>query len=134
MTIKKAVFNTTYEVLHVLARLCAPFAPFISEELYTALTGEDSVHLSDFPEVDESLLDDAIEGPMDMVRDLVSLGRSAREDAQIKVRQPIGKIILDQKNKDYLGDLTGLILDELNVKEIEFDADLKEFHRLPNQT
>ncbi len=124
---KKAVFNTTYEVLHVLARLCAPFAPFISEELYTALTGEDSVHLSDFPEVDESLLDDAIEGPMDMVRDLVSLGRSAREDAQIKVRQPIGKIILDQKNKDYLGDLTGLILDELNVKEIEFDADLKEF-------
>ena len=78
---KRAVYRTTWEVLEGLCRLCAPYTPYITEEIYRDLTGAESVHLADYPVADEALISDAIEGPMDLVRDLVSLGRSAREDA-----------------------------------------------------
>ena len=109
------MFNSTFEVLEGLARLVAPFAPYISEEIYTKLTGAESVHLADYPAVNEALIDEAVEAPMDLVRDLVSLGRSAREEAQIKVRQPLSEIIIDGKYKDTLGDLTRLMEEELNI-------------------
>ena len=64
---------------------------------------------------------------MDLVRDLISLGRNAREEKKIKVRQPIKEIILDGKNKDILSDLTDLIKEELNVKEIVFEDDLSKY-------
>ena len=124
---KKAVFNTTFEVLEGLARLVAPFAPYISEEIYTKLTGAESVHLADYPAVNEALIDEAVEAPMDLVRDLVSLGRSAREEAQIKVRQPLSEIIIDGKYKDTLGDLTRLMEEELNIKKVDFEDNLGDF-------
>lgn len=124
---KKAVYNTTYEVLEGLARLIAPFAPFISEEIYTNLTGEESVHLADYPVADETLIDETIEGPMDLTRHLVSLGRSAREDAKIKVRQPLREVIVSGSHRDEIGDLTGLIKEELNVRNVVFADDLSEF-------
>jgi len=124
---KKAVFNTTFEVLEGLARLVAPFAPYISEEIYTKLTGAESVHLADYPAVNEDLIDEAVEEPMDLVRDLVSLGRSAREEAQIKVRQPLSEIIIDGKYKDILGDLTKLMEEELNIKKVDFEENLGDF-------
>ena len=123
-TSKKAVYKTTYDVLVGLTKLIAPVVPFISEEIYTALTNKESVHLAKFPKCDNKLIDEKIEEKMDLVRDLISLGRNVREEAKIKVRQPISEAILDGKNKNIIGDLTELIKEELNVKEIKFVDDL----------
>ncbi len=123
-TSKKAVYKTTYDVLVGLTKLIAPVVPFISEEIYTALTSKESVHLAKFPKCDDKLIDEKIEEKMDLVRDLISLGRNVREEAKIKVRQPISEAILDGKNKNIIGDLTELIKEELNVKEIKFADDL----------
>ena len=127
---KKSVYKTTYEVLVGLAKMCAPIIPFTTEELYRNLTGELSVHLSDFPKYNESYINESIETKMDLVRDLISLGRNAREDAKIKVRQPISEAIIDGKNKDIIADLVDLIKEELNVKEVVFKDDLSEFMML----
>lgn len=123
-TSKKAVYKTTYDVLVGLTKLIAPVVPFISEEIYTALTNKESVHLAKFPKCDNKLIDEKIEEKMDLLRDLISLGRNVREEAKIKVRQPISEAILDGKNKNIIGDLTELIKEELNVKEIKFVDDL----------
>ncbi len=124
---KKAVYKTTYDVLVGLAKMIAPIVPFVSENLYTKLTDEESVHLASFPQYDESLIDLKIEEKMDTVRDLISLGRKIREDVKIKVRQPIQEVIIDQKLKSVIGDLTTLIEEELNVKQINFTKDLDEY-------
>ena len=124
---KKAVYNTTYEVLEGLCKLIAPIVPFVSEEIYTNLTNEQSVHLQDFPVYDEAKINETIEEKMDLVRELISLGRNAREEAKIKVRQPISEIILDGKNKAVINDLVDLIKEELNVKNVIFTQDLNEY-------
>ena len=124
---KKAVYNTTYEVLEGLCKLIAPIVPFVSEEIYTNLTNEQSVHLQDFPVYDEAKINEVIEEKMDLVRELISLGRNAREEAKIKVRQPISEIILDGKNKAVINDLVDLIKEELNVKNVIFTQDLNEY-------
>ena len=124
---KKAVYKTTYEVLVGLCEMIAPIASFVSEEVYTALTGKESVHLADFPKADLSLVNDGIENKMDLVRDLISLGRNAREEVKIKVRQPISEVLLDGKNKDLIGDLDELIKEELNVKTLTYINDLSKY-------
>ena len=88
---KKSVYATTYEVLVGVARLIAPIAPFISDEIYVNLTGEDTVHIADFPKADRSLIDENVEERMDLVRALVTLGRGTREKEKIKVRQPLSR-------------------------------------------
>jgi len=124
---KKAVYQTTYEVLVGLCKLAAPIVPFTTEEIYTNLTGEESVHMSDFPKTNESLIDENIETRMDLIRDLISLGRNAREESKVKVRQPISEVILDGKNKSTIEDLIDLVKEELNVKEVNFVDDLSEY-------
>ena len=124
---KKCVYYTTYEVLKGLSKLIAPVTPFISEEIYQNLTGEESVHLAEFPSYDESLINESIEKRMDLVRDLISLGRNVREEEKIKVRQPILEVVLDGKNKSILDGLEELIKEELNVKEIVFEDDLSKY-------
>ena len=124
---KKAVYKTTYEVLVGLCKLMAPIVPFISDEIYTNLTNEESVHLAKYPVCDESLINDEIETRMDLVRDLITLGRNAREESNIKVRQPISEVILDGKQEKVISDLVDLIKEELNVKEVIFAKDLGEF-------
>ena len=124
---KKAVYLTTYEVLVTLAKLTAPITPFISDEIYTKLTGEKSVHLADFPSVKVKLINDKIEEKMDLVRDICSLGRDARETANIKVRQPISEVIIDSSVKDIIGDLDSIIKEELNVKEISYKSDMTDY-------
>ena len=121
---KKAVYQTTYQVLEGLCRLMAPISPFITEEIYRNLTGCESVHLADYPEADKTKYQDKIEEKMDLVRDLISLGRNAREEAKIKVRQPISEVIIDSKNKKIISDLVDLIKEELNVKEVVFEDNL----------
>lgn len=124
---KKAVYGTTYEVLLGICKLAAPFIPFVTEEIYRALTDKESIHLEDYPICDEAMIDEKIEKRMDLVRDLISLGRYVREEAKIKVRQPISEALIDGKNKDLINDLTLLIKEELNVKEVVFTNELSHY-------
>ena len=124
---KKSVYMTTYEVLVGLCKICAPIIPYTTEEIYKNLTGDESVHLTDFPNVNEELINDEIETKMDLVRDLISIGRNVREETKIKVRQPLNEILLDGKNESIIGDLTDLIKEELNIKNIEFVSDLSTY-------
>ncbi|SHJ86716.1 isoleucine--tRNA ligase [Paramaledivibacter caminithermalis] len=124
---KKAVYNTTYEILVGISQMVAPFAPYLSEEIYKKLTGELSVHISDYPTTNEALIDSHLEEKMDLVRNLVKLGRASREAVRIKVRQPIQKVLIDGKYEELISDLISLIKEELNVKEVVFAKDLKEF-------
>ena len=124
---KKAVYMTTYEILLGLTKICAPIIPYITEEMYRNLTGLESVHFSDFPKYDKKLIDDSIEERMDLVRNLISLGRNVREEAKIKVRQPISEVILDGKKEAIIGDLVDLVKEELNVKNVRFENNLSEY-------
>ena len=129
-TSKKAVYKTTYDVLIGFLKLVAPITPFITDDIYTKLTNEESIHLSNFPTYDESKVNEKIENRMDLVRDLISLGRNARENSKIKVRQPISEVILDGKNEKLIGDLTNLIEEELNVKKVTFTPELVKYMTL----
>ena len=126
-TSKKSVYMTTYEVLEGLSKLIAPIASYTAEEIYTNLTGNISVHLSDFPVCNEELIDLKLEVKMDLVRDLISIGRNVREESKIKVRQPISEILLDKKKEKVIGELTSLIKEELNVKEVIYTDDLSTY-------
>ena len=120
---KKSVYITTYEVLVGLSKMMAPIVPYFSEEMYTNLTGEKSVHLADFPKYDESKLEDLLEEKMDLVRELISIGRNIREEQKLRVRQPLSEILIDGKNSMVIGELTELIKEELNVKKVTYIQD-----------
>jgi isoleucyl-tRNA synthetase len=124
---KKAVYLTMYEALVTLCKLCAPFTPFLTEEIYTKLTKEKSVHLADYPKEELTLIDETVEERMDLVRDVCSLGRFAREEANIKVRQPISSLILPKGDELIIGDLLPVIKEELNVKNVMFKEDMTEY-------
>ena len=124
---KQSVYVTTYEVLMGIAKMIAPFAPFLADEIYVNLTGEESVHIAYFPKADESLIDERVEQRMDLVRDLVGLGRGTREKERIKVRQPLSEILVDGKYEALIGDLTPLIMEELNVKKVVFEKELDQY-------
>lgn len=124
---KKAVYATTYEILVGIAEMVAPFAPYLSEEMYLKLTGKQSVHVSYYPTCDESLIDTDLEYKMDMVKNLVTLGRASREAVKIKVRQPIAKVLVDARSKEVIADFVSLIKEELNVKEVVFSKDLNDY-------
>ncbi len=124
---KKSVYATTYEVLVDVSKLIAPIAPFISDEIYTNLTGEETVHVAYFPKADMSLVDEGVEKRMDLVRALVTLGRGTREKERIKVRQPLSEVLVDGKYEEIISDLTPLIMEELNVKKVVFEKDLDKY-------
>ena len=124
---KKAVYNTTYEILIGICKMIAPFVPFTSEELYQNLTEEESVHLTLYPDANEELINIEIEEKMDLVRNLVALGRASRETVKIKVRQPLKDVVIDGKYEEKIKDLVPLIMEELNVKEVVFENDLSQF-------
>ena len=124
---KKSVYATTYEILVGVARMMAPFAPFLSDEMYVNLTGEESVHLAYWPRTEESLIDEKVEERMDLVRTLVTLGRGTREQEKIKVRQPLQEVLVDGRYEETIGDLVPLIKEELNIKEVVFAQDLDEY-------
>jgi len=127
---KKSVYITTYEVLVGLSKLIAPITPFISEELYRNLTQKESVHLADYPVCNDDLINEHIEAKMDLVRNLISIGRYVREETKIKVRQPLKEALLDGKNKELISDLVPLIEEELNIKKVIFVEDLNEYMNL----
>ena len=124
---KKAVYNTTYEILIGISKMIAPFIPFTAEELYRNLTDGESVHLEYYPKYNGELIDLELEEKMDLVRNLVGLGRASRESAKIKVRQPLQSVLIDGKYEEKIDDLVPLIMEELNVKEVVFEKDLSQF-------
>ncbi len=124
---KRSVYMTTYEVLVGLSKLIAPITPFVSEELYRNLTGEPSVHFASYPVANEAYINKKIEEKMDLVKNIISIGRYVREETKIKVRQPLREALLDGKNKDLIGDLVPLIEEELNIKEVIFVDDLNAY-------
>ncbi len=117
----RAAFATLHEVLTVVSRLLAPFAPFVSDWIHRALTGT-SVHLADFTRGSASTRDLALERAMDEVRALSTLGRAAREEAGIKVRQPLARLVCvaGEAEQALLDQLVPLLASELNVKAVEF--------------
>ncbi len=126
---KMAAYTTLYHCLVTLSKLLAPFTPFIAEEIYQNLVrsvdlkAPESVHLTDFPVGDESQIDWSLMANTRLVMRISSLGRAARSQAKIKVRQPLAKIIIktrSKEEKEALHKLSWQLLDELNIKEVEF--------------
>jgi isoleucyl-tRNA synthetase len=132
-----AAHATLHEVLRVLSQLLAPYCPFVSDELYRNLAcTDDSVHLSDWPAYDEALIDDALEAEMALARTLVSLGRAARTDAKLGVRQPLPRAIALMTGGETLRDeVQAEIKSELNVKQFEAVSSLEgllSYKAIPN--
>ncbi len=124
---KKEAYLTLYYVLTEITKLMAPFAPFISEEIYTNLTGEESVHLTDYPQYDDSLIYPDLEEEMKTIITIVSLGRTARNDCQIKVRQTLGDFYVPEKIKPIVQRMENLIKEEINVKNIKYISNEDDF-------
>ena len=129
---KVNAYMTLYTVLSTLAKVSAPFTPYIAEEIYRNIVVKvdnsvpESVHLCDFPEAVEEWIDKELEENMDLVLDIVVLGRAARNEANIKNRQPIGTMFVRAERA--LPEMyAGIVLDELNVKKIEFTDDVEGF-------
>ena len=125
-------YMTLYTALITLSKISAPMIPFMTEEIYQNLvrsvdkSAPESIHLTDFPKVNEKFIDKDLEVSMDEVLDIVVLGRAARNSANIKNRQPIGNMYVKAEN--VLSPFyVEIIEDELNVKAVEFKDDVEEF-------
>ncbi len=125
-TDKLSAYQTLYTSLETVARLMAPIAPFYADRLYGDLSGEEgvgSVHLAKFPEVKEDLIDKALEYRMEMAQKITSMVLSLRKKEKIIVRQPLRRISIpatDSRQKESIEAVKQLILDEVNVKSLEF--------------
>ena len=125
-------YMTLYTALVTIAKASAPMIPFMAEEIYLNLVrsldenAPESIHLCEFPEVDETAIDSQLEANMDEVLKIVVLGRSARNGSAMKNRQPLGKMSVKAENaldKFYVE----IIEDELNIKSVEFTDDVSGF-------
>ena len=129
---KVNAYMTLYTALVTIAQTVAPMLPFMAEDIYQNLVrniDKDaplSVHLCSFPEVDEKMIDPELEVAMDEILKIVVLGRAARNTANIKNRQPIGKMYV-KADKKLFGEEKAIIEDELNVKNVEFDDDVSAY-------
>ena len=131
---KAAAYTTLYTVLTTLAKISAPYVPFLAESIYRNLVPQFykdapiSVHLCDFPVADESFIDEELEEGMEDVLKIVALGRSARNGSNVKNRQPLKKMYISSDKKVKLTEgLYEIAKDELNVKEFEVLSDATRF-------
>jgi len=140
---KQSAYLTLYECLDIIQRIIAPFMPFLSEQIYQNLSKCDkdasqSVHLSQWPEFNPDYLNDDLVFEMDIVQTIVGLGRSAREESRVRVRQPLTRILVSVSNeaaRDAIVKHSQQILEELNIKSVEFissDAELISYSISPN--
>lgn len=126
---KLAAYQTLYECILTICKLTAPFAPFISENIFRSLntvTGRESfesIHLSSYPDAGE--IDHQLETKMDIAQRVVYLSRAMRAKANLKVRQPLSKImvVVDKENRDALELMKNVILEEINIKELQILED-----------
>ncbi len=128
---KIGAYVTLYKVLTTLCKIAAPFVPFITEEIYQNLVvgldseAPESVHLCLWPEVDESVIDKKLENEMDLAYKIVKLGRSARNSANIKNRQPLSEMLISINTlPEYYSEI---VKEELNVKKVELGAEMSEY-------
>ncbi len=117
---KEACYDTFYQVLIDFSKIISPFLPFLSEEIYNNLTNGQSVHLVDWPKIDEKLINEKLERQMELVRKLCEVGHALRRKEKIKVRQPLNSLIVKGKVEKLSPDLVRLIKEELNIKEVRF--------------
>ena len=129
---KTAAYQTLYECMSAISKLMAPFAPFLAEELHRNLNAvanhgvAESVHLCDLPEVEEGVIDEVLERRMERAIKIVGLVRAMRMKSNLKVRQPLKKIILpisNEQDRVVIKQMEEMILEEINVKMIEFVTD-----------
>jgi isoleucyl-tRNA synthetase len=127
---KQAAYETLYECLNTVAQLMSPVAPFFADWLYQNLTTSDdkpeSVHLTLLAKANENLIDKALEERMELAQKITSLTLALRKKVNIRVRQPLNKILVPVLNDDFqkkVEEVKGLILSEVNVKELEFLTD-----------
>jgi len=121
---KKNAYDTLYTVLSTLCRMTAPLLPFTAESMYRNLTGERSVHLADWPEPSELIMDDDVLGRMDAVRRICSLGHAVRNQSRVRVRQPLPEVLIAGRDAHLAEGYTDIIADELNVKKVGFTDDV----------
>ena len=133
---KQSAYVTLYEALVTVSKLLAPFTPFMADSIYRNLVGSlnknapESVHLTEFPTVDNTILDVDLEEKMDVVRRVIVMGRAARNQSGIKTRQPLSSIQiggLNEQQKSAVGHLEELVFDELNIKSVDFVESLDQF-------
>lgn len=124
---KVDAYRTLYMVLLEVSKLSAPFVPYLAEELYLNLCSGQSVHLQDYPTCDEKYIDLKLEKDMQAVIDVVSMGRTARGESNIKIRQPLGKMYVPAKLKSSLDKMIALVQEEVNIHEIEYVAEDSDF-------
>ena len=130
---KKAAYMTLDHVLVTLSRLLAPYVPFMAESIYQNLVksvdknAPESVHLTTFPVCDESMIDVKLEKDMEKLMDVVVLGRSARNSANIKNRQPLSQLFIVSDGEEFSKELTDILADELNVKQVKYAKDASAF-------
>lgn len=125
-------YMTLYTALVTVSKCAAPMIPFMTEEIYRNLVcsltkdAPESIHLCDFPKAEQGMIDKELEANMDAVLKMVVMGRACRNNANIKNRQPIGKMLIkaNQTLSEFYQDI---IREELNVKSIEFTDDIREF-------
>jgi len=129
---KKMAYNTLYKVLMTYIKLACPVIPFICEEIYQNLRrpgDPESVHLCDYPVYDKHHRDYALEKMMDLTMQAIVMGRSLRSTYNLKTRQPLKKLFLvdrDEEDRRILSDMSDIIAEELNVKEVEINSDETE--------
>lgn len=126
---KLSAYQTLYTCLETVAKLMAPISPFYADVLYTDLVSvvrddvEQSVHLSDFPKCDESLIDSQLEARMKIAQDITSMVLSLRRKVNIKVRQPLQRImipVVDDEQRAHIEAVKSLVMGEVNIKEVDF--------------
>jgi isoleucyl-tRNA synthetase len=120
---KQAAYQTLYTCLETVAQLMSPIAPFYGDWLYRNLTGKESVHLSDFAQVNKSLQNESLEQSMDLAQRICSLVHSLRKTHKLKVRQPLAQVlvpVLQESVREQIRRVDGLIKTEVNVKEVNY--------------
>jgi len=117
---RKSFYTASHRVLLILSKLLAPFTPFLAEEIFKNLSGQESVHLQEWPSFKQTLIDDKLEEIMETVRKVCEFGHAKRKEEGIKVRQPLNKFTIYNLQFTIGKELVELIKDELNVKQIEF--------------
>ncbi len=126
---KIEAYRTLYQVLVSVAKLIAPFAPYLAEELFISLEAGESVHLVDYPASETAYIDPALEEDMRLIIDIVYLGRAARNACQIKVRQPLRRIFVPARYRTTAERMFSLIQEEVNIHEIVYVAEDDDFVR-----
>ncbi|MBN2177226.1 MAG: isoleucine--tRNA ligase [Demequinaceae bacterium] len=125
---EEAAFNTLYTVLETLCRVAAPLAPLITEEVWRGLTGDRSVHLTDWPTVPDAWRDESLGAVMDEVREACSVAHGLRKARQIRVRQPIHAMRLASLDPEALLPYADIVRTELNVKNLQLSWTTKDSH------